>query len=121
MMTDEDVLALLIEAGARLQPNGDEVDVELPPDLEVTDELLAAMRRAKPLLVAYARSVEATRQREAGIVPAHYTATTECRGCGPVPIFPGCPPGVDACPWCVNRSRGLPVPSAERVTVAEAS
>ena len=48
--------------------------------------------------------------RERGIVPDHYTSETECKHCGPVPIFPGCPPQVDGCPWCFNRLRGLPMP-----------
>lgn len=35
-----------------------------------------------------------------GIVPRHYTNTTVCRKCGPVPIFEGCPPDILGCPWC---------------------
>ncbi len=49
--------------------------------------------------------------RERGVVPDHYTSETECKHCGPVPIFEGCPPQVDGCPWCFNRLRGLPVPT----------
>ena len=45
-----------------------------------------------------------------GIVPDHYTATTECKHCGPVPIWEGCPPDVRGCPWCFNRLKGLPTP-----------
>ena len=48
--------------------------------------------------------------REKGIVPDHYTATTKCQHCGPVPIFEGCWPESDACPWCFNRIKGLPMP-----------
>jgi hypothetical protein len=43
-------------------------------------------------------------------VPGSYTTTTHCRGCGTVPIFAGAPAQVDACPWCHNRTRGLPIP-----------
>jgi len=49
----------------------------------------------------YARLVAIDRQRRDGIVPAHYTATTHCNSCGPVPIFQGCPPEVEGCPWCL--------------------
>jgi len=48
--------------------------------------------------------------RERGIVPDHYTSETDCKHCGPVPIFEGCPPQVEGCPWCFNRLTGLPVP-----------
>lgn len=50
------------------------------------------------------------KEREAGIRPASYTSTTTCRGCGLVYIFYGAPSRVDACPWCANRVRGLPIP-----------
>ena len=49
--------------------------------------------------------------RHRAIVPEHYTATTECRHCGPVPIWDGCPPKVLGCPWCFNRLKGLPMPA----------
>jgi len=49
--------------------------------------------------------------RYRGIVPEHYTATTECNRCGPIPIFEGCPPQIDGCPWCFNRVKGLPMPA----------
>ncbi len=63
-----------------------------------------------PERAALLRSIEIRRMRERGEVPAHYTATTTCAHCGPVPIFPGCPLRVQGCPWCLNRRVGLPVP-----------
>ena len=54
--------------------------------------------------------IEITEMRERGIVPGHYTATTECRHCGPVPTWPGCAPKVGSCVWCFNRIKGLPMP-----------
>ena len=48
--------------------------------------------------------------REKGITPDHYTSTTTCKHCGPVPIWDGCPPEVNGCPWCFNRIKGLPIP-----------
>ncbi len=52
--------------------------------------------------------------RERGIVPDHYNSETECKHCGTVPIFEGCPPKVMGCPWCFNRHTGLPVPNNNR-------
>ncbi len=54
--------------------------------------------------------VAITQMRQKGIVPDHYTATTNCKHCGPVPIFEGNWPESDACPWCFNRLQGLPMP-----------
>ena len=51
--------------------------------------------------------------REKDVCPDHYTAETECSHCGPVPIFPGCPPQVIGCPWCLNRLKGLPIPKTK--------
>ena len=48
--------------------------------------------------------------RERGQIPNHYTSTTTCKHCGPVPIWDGCPPEVLGCPWCFNRHKGLPIP-----------
>ena len=62
------------------------------------------------LLDAFAHAVMVGRMRRRGEVPAHYTARTVCKGCGPVPIFEGVPDRIDGCPWCFNRVQGLPVP-----------
>lgn len=63
-------------------------------------------------LEGFAMAVVTRRQREQGIVPAWWTATTVCAGCGPVPTWPGCPTGVLACPWCFVRVSGRHVPLA---------
>ena len=55
-----------------------------------------------------------TDMRHRGIVPDHYTATTHCKHCGPVPIFEGNWPESDGCPWCFNRLKGLPMPGVEK-------
>lgn len=52
--------------------------------------------------------------RYRGIVPDHYTATAECRRCGPVPLWEECPPQVSGCPWCFNRVAGLPMPGVPK-------
>jgi len=59
---------------------------------------------------AFAQTLLITRMRERGEVPSHYTATTECKFCGIVPIFEGCPHKVEGCPWCFNRVSGRPMP-----------
>ena len=61
-------------------------------------------------IIGFADSLAIKQIREGGIVPDHYTAITECKYCGPVPIFPGCPPKIRSCPWCLNRVKGLPSP-----------
>ncbi len=66
------------------------------------------------LLETLANAVQARRMREAGKIPTHYTATTICDGCGRVPIFPGVPERVRACPWCLNRAAGKPFPQLIR-------
>ncbi len=63
-------------------------------------------------LKAFAEMVMISEMREQGIVPDHYSATTECKRCGPVAIFEGCPSEVGGCPWCFNRRKGLPIPRA---------
>lgn len=61
-------------------------------------------------LEALAHTVRATRMREAGEIPPGWTAITTCRHCGPVPIWEGCPPEIQGCPWCFNRLAGQPIP-----------
>ena len=68
--------------------------------------------RDPALLECLAAAVQTRRMRERGDVPKHYTSTTLCAGCGPVPIFEGCPERVLACPWCFVRLSGKPVPPA---------
>jgi hypothetical protein len=52
--------------------------------------------------------------RKQGVIPEHYTSTTTCKRCGLVPIWDGCPPKVQDCPWCFNRHSGLPIPTIKR-------
>lgn len=62
-------------------------------------------------LEALASAVRATRMREQGQIPPGWSAITSCRHCGPVPIWKGCPPDVQGCPWCLNRLAGQPMPT----------
>ena len=61
-------------------------------------------------LEASANSIQIRRMRERGEIPAHYTAITICRHCGPVPIFPGVAERVAECVWCFRRMQGLSIP-----------
>jgi len=63
----------------------------------------------KQLLDAFARAVSCRLQREQGIVPKEWTTVVHCKGCGPVYLWPGLT-DVIACPWCINRGLGLPIP-----------
>ena len=62
-------------------------------------------------LVAFADSLAIAQIRESGGVPDTYVSITTCQNCGPVPIWPGCPPKVGACVWCMN---GLTAPAIPR-------
>ena len=132
-------LALLSEfsrRGIRVKPNGENVSVT--PKQALTTELLNRIKREKPALIReldrirdkagddweeisgdpkqlkdFYELLMITEMRSRGTVPEHYTATTECRRCGPVPIFEGLPPQVMGCPWCFNRRKGLPIPRAK--------
>ena len=67
-------------------------------------------------LKSFAELMMITDMRHRGMVPDHYTATTNCKHCGPVPIFEGCWPESDGCPWCFNRLKGLPMPNKHDTT-----
>ena len=62
------------------------------------------------MLETFAAAVQARRMSESGEIPPTWTDTTLCAGCGPVPIWRGCPQAVLACPWCFNRVSGRRVP-----------
>ena len=75
---------------------------------EEWDTVTAEERRA------FAKAIQIRRMRERGEVPRHYTATTVCDHCGPVPIFPGVAARVAGCVWCFRRAQGLPIPRIRR-------
>ncbi|MGB5833275.1 MAG: hypothetical protein WBG92_14950 [Thiohalocapsa sp.] len=61
-------------------------------------------------LDAFALALEIRAQRERGERPEHYTQAVTCNGCGPVWLWEDAPATVAACPWCLNRAGGKPVP-----------
>ena len=130
-------LPLLIEfwdKGIKVRVDGSELTLTAPRGV-ITPSLVSRVKDEKPALLvsldkirekagddwmevskdpaqlkAFGDWVAVSDMRERGIVPDHYSATTECKRCGPVPIFAGCTPKINGCPWCFNRIKGLPMP-----------
>ena len=121
------------ELGIKVRPNGK--DVTVSPKRALTPDLLKRIKQEKPALLrelervrkeagkdwdeiandpmqlkAYFELLMISDMRSRGVIPNHYTSTTTCKHCGPVPIWEGCPPEVLGCPWCFNRHKGLPIP-----------
>ena len=67
-----------------------------------------------PKLIAFADLLAITQIRESGAIPDTYTSTTECKHCGIVPIFDGCPPKVEACVWCMNGQTPSSLPGHDK-------
>ncbi len=65
-------------------------------------------------ILGFADSLAIKQIREDSSVPDHFTAITKCKQCGPVPIFPGCPPKIMACVWCLNGQTAPPVPGVNK-------
>ncbi|MCH8867870.1 MAG: hypothetical protein IID58_13600 [Proteobacteria bacterium] len=129
-------LALFSEFSDRgITIRSDGPNVVVSPEKAITPDLVQRIKKEKPSLIreleklqreagndwdeiaadpaqlkAFAELLMIVEMREKGICPDHYTATTACKHCGPVPIWDGCPPKVNGCPWCMNRHRGLPIP-----------
>ncbi len=128
------IITEITDQGITARVEGDEVALSAPKGT-LTPEVLAKLKSMKPELLrslkelqerakqdwpeistnpaklkAFAELVMIEDMRHRGIVPDHYTATTNCKHCGPVPIFEGCWPESDGCPWCFNRLQGLPIP-----------
>ncbi len=126
--------------GITARVDGDELVVSAPKGT-LTPEVLAKLKSKKPELLrslrelqelagsdwdevsadpaklkSFAELVMITDMRHRGIVPDHYTSETECKHCGPVPIFEGNWPESDGCPWCFNRLQGLPMPRKHDTT-----
>lgn len=90
-------------------------DELLPPGLvHGLDDADAAACDGLPddTLRAYLRSLERDRRMDAGQVPPEWGEPVACfcKGCGPVPLWPGCPDVVLACPWCFRRNAGKAIP-----------
>ena len=130
------ILSELSDKGIRVELEGSGLALTAPKGV-LTKSLVSRLRREKPALLqslielrkkagndwqeiandpdklkSFTELIVIVEMREMGICPDHYTARTDCKRCGKVPIWSGCPPQVDGCPWCFNRIKGLPVPGA---------
>ena len=128
------IITELSDKGLRVRVDGP--DLVLSPKKALTPNLASRIKKEKPVLIqsleeikrkagsdwdeiaddpaqlkAFAEILMIVEMREKGICPDHYTATTTCKHCGPVPIFEGVPEKVEGCPWCFNRIKGLTVPN----------
>ena len=128
------IFSELSDKGLRVRVDGP--DLVLTPKKALTPNLASKLKREKPVLIralqeikqragadwdeiandpvqlsAFAELLMIVEMRQKGICPDHYTNTTECKHCGTVPIWEGCMPQVDGCPWCFNRHKGLPLPN----------
>ena len=139
-------LPLLVEfsnKGIKVRVDGSELALTAPKGA-LTPTLVSRVRQEKTALLAslekirekagkdwsevsenpenlkiFADLLEIEDMRHRGIVPDHYTSTTTCKCCGPVPIWEGCPSEVLGCPWCLNRLTGSPIPKLNLFTNEE--
>lgn len=84
---------------------GVEPDAVLSLDDSAPDELRAM---SDETLRAYALALIASAARTQGRQPAGWVHAAQCEGCGPIWLWS--PATVLACPWCVNRLAGRPIP-----------
>jgi hypothetical protein len=72
-------------------------------------------------LRAYLGALQARTFLDRGIVPSAWgePVTATCEGCGPVLLWPECPPMVKACPWCFRREAGKPIARPRRALLRE--
>ena len=121
--------------GVHLRIEGSGLALSAPKGI-LTEGLVSKLRKQKPALLrslldirdkagddwqeitndpsqfkAFTELLMVVAMREQGVCPDHYTATTECKHCGIVPIFEDCPPKVGACVWCMS---GLTAPTIPR-------
>ncbi len=61
-------------------------------------------------LVGFADALAIAQIREGGCIPDNYTAVTNCKRCGPVPVHEGLPPTIEQCVWCMNGLTAPPIP-----------
>lgn len=131
------ILSELSSKGIRVRVDG--TDLLLSPKTSLTPDLTSRIKKEKSALIQSLEAIQRmtgpgwpeiandpsqlklftellmiVEMREEGSCPDHYTATTECKHCGLVPIWPGCPPQVNGCPWCFNRIGGLPMPVVQQ-------
>ena len=63
-------------------------------------------------LMDFAHHAATRRILKSGGMPDTFTEVANCRKCGEVPIWPGCPPEVKQCPWCMSSQTPPPIPDS---------
>lgn len=86
------------------------VDLDVVHGLGKAD-LAACAGEPEETLLAYVRALRRNVDLATGVVPAGWSETVNCHGCGPVYLWPGCPTHVIACPWCRHRNAGTAIPT----------
>ena len=76
------------------------------------EDVRACEGEAPDTLAAYLRALARRLRMPAGEVPAGWTHTVGCAGCGPVVLWPNAPHAVIGCPWCHRRRAARVVPRA---------
>ena len=75
-------------------------------------DVTACAGESDTTLRAYLRALVTGQHMDACRVPPAWgdAETRTCEGCGPVLLWPTCPPVVKACPWCFRRKAGKAIP-----------
>lgn len=75
------------------------------------DEVVGCAGHCDMTLRAYLGALQARTFLDRGIAPPAWgePVAVACEGCGPVLLWPECPPTVKACPWCFRRKAGKPI------------
>ena len=74
------------------------------------EDVLACDGVPADALAAYLRALARRLRMADGEVPAGWTRTVGCAGCGPVLLWPDAPHAVIGCPWCYGREPGRIIP-----------
>ena len=74
------------------------------------EDVLACDGVPRDALAAYLRALARRLRMVDGEVPAGWTRTIGCAGCGPVMLWPDAPHAVIGCPWCHGRKAGRIIP-----------
>ncbi len=74
------------------------------------EDVMACSGLPENTLRSYVQLLARDDAMDHGLAPPEYTATVYCDGCGPVLLWPTCPPRLKSCPWCFRRKAGKPIP-----------
>jgi len=77
------------------------------------EDVAACTGESEKTLRAYVRGLRQQADLAAGIKPLEWNVAVNCRGCGPVWLWPTCPSEVIACPWCRHRKAGTRIPTPD--------